>query len=117
MAKYKISKDKLNNVINEAVKDVLKESLGEVDKRALAQYCLSGNEFLFAVKSPFSAGLKLRAANVSDIQESIAGEVLLSKGLEFSHEIDSMLEGKTAENFDVVKVYYDNEVYYIVWEH
>lgn len=113
----KISESALSTLIHDTIMEAMNGALeNSVNKRELAQYCMSGTDFLFVAKSPLGEGFKLRAANAEDIQNSIAGEVLLADKLEISHDIDSMIEGKAAPEATVVKVIYEREVYYIVWE-
>lgn len=90
-----------------------------VNREALADFCSSGTDFLFAMYSPFKGGMKVRSANTPELQKTIADEVLSARGLEYSHDIDSVIAPKgmiNGENCRVVKVMMPQETYYIVWD-
>ena len=110
-----IKESELKNIISEAIENYFGEE--EVDRNALADFCLN-NDFLFIANGgAIFGGMKVRVANTTNIQQIIASEVLRAERLEITHEADNFLENRyISENAEVVKVILPDEEYYIVWE-
>ena len=110
--KVKISESKLRRIIRETIEESF------IDKNELANFCLNEPFFFVADMGPMF-GVKLRVANVDNLQQTIASEVLSAKNLTLSHDADSYFRKKIdpwADGNCVVKVTLDNEEYFILWE-